>query len=186
MRAVVGVSGKYRKRSVYLFGNNGSCKLVRQRHSSQRQQQIRSGTGLRRPTICRSDGDHDGLGTAVLNFPDLRSKLLARQLASAAVEQYQVGGSPPGAPVDPLKQRRLTVPVYGLTRNVSGGPRHIICSQLCRRGAFTTGTSTPYRSQVQNHTFRLSRGLNNSPTMYLEKAAPPVCSVWAPYPPSGD
>ena len=80
------MSGDDGQGSIHLFGQDDAGKLMGQRHKPEREKQVSAGAGGNRPSIRRTDGEHEILGAGVAKAADLGGKILGGEHPATAVQ----------------------------------------------------------------------------------------------------
>lgn len=84
---VVWVASEDCQGTVYLLGQNDTGELMRQGHAAKGKKQVRPLPRRQRPTIRRSDNEHQALDTLVADAAETRGELLRGELLAVTIQQ---------------------------------------------------------------------------------------------------
>ena len=126
MSAMIRMPRKNGQSTVDLLSHHDPRKLMWQSDASQRKQKVRALTCRRRPSVGRTNGDHDPLSTIIANATKMSSELLRGILLSTAVEEYRVSRTAARLPFQPVEDCGLGIEKLRLARHVSRGAFDIV------------------------------------------------------------
>jgi hypothetical protein len=118
--------------AVELLGQDQTGQGMGHGQGAERQQKLRSLSGLVAPAIRRPDGEHNLADSLIAVNPDPRSKGLRSHRTAAAIEQHRHRRGPPFAAIEPGKQIAFAAECLLPAEMKCRAPRQIGCRQCAK------------------------------------------------------
>ena len=174
------MAGQNGESAVHLLGQYDAGQLMRQRHAPKRKKQVGALACDRRPSIRRSDGEHQALNALIADAAELRGELIGRVLLATTIQQDGISWSASGLAIQPIDHRRLRVEQLRVTRKVSCGALYIVGNQTVARLRFRAGAARADGSKGDLHLIELSTPISRLVTgaSYFVTEIPSSITDW--------
>src|SRR5271170_4916798 len=123
---MIGVAGQDGKSAVNLLRQYDPRQLMGQSHASQGEKKVGALSRRSRPSVRRTNGEHNPLCPLVAKPPNLTGELLGAVLPPATVKQNRISTGSALLTFDPLKQRFFRFKHLRLARCVSSDAADVV------------------------------------------------------------